>query len=76
MFLIPNLDPVDEILALARRLKHDANLRIVDVCHENQLSEAHKILRNACQRGTWVIIKNCHFASHWSPEIMDIFYVS
>ena len=70
------IDPVDEILALARRLKQDDNLRIINVCEEQFASTASIILRTACQRGSWVIIKNCHLASQWPTNVIDIFHVS
>lgn len=67
---------MDEVIALAKRLQKDDNLRVISLAETHQASAASDILRTACQRGSWVIIVNCHLTSMWPPEMIDIFHVS
>lgn len=69
-------DPIDEVVALATRLGKDDNLRIISLVEDRQATAAAAILRIACQRGWWVVIKNCHLILHWPADILDIFHVS
>ena len=63
-------------MALAKRLRQDDNLRIISLGEEHQISSASVILRTACERGSWVVIKNCHLTPQWPSEVVDIFHVS
>ena len=75
-YLFLRLDPIDEIIALAQRLKQDDNLRVISLGEEQQLAAASNTLRTACQRGSWVVIKNCHLTPHWPSEVVEMFHVS
>ena len=75
-FLYVYLDPIDEVVALAKRLRQDDNVRIISLVEEHQASAASVILRTACQRGSWVVIKNCHLTTQWPADVLDIFHVS
>ena len=75
-YFLTRLDPIDEVLALARRLKQDDNLRIISLGEKHQASAASSTLRTACRRGSWVVIKNCHLAPQWPSDVVDIFHVS
>ena len=70
------LDPIDEVLALAKRLKQEDHLRIISLAEKHQATAASSVLRTACQRGSWVVIKNCHLTPQWPSDVVDIFHVS
>ncbi|CAD8044294.1 unnamed protein product [Paramecium primaurelia] len=72
--ITPGADPRQEIIKLAT--KYDFNDRFNQISlgqGQNQL--AIKMILNAMQQGTWVLLQNCHLAASFMPELENLFEV-
>ena len=70
--LSPGADPTDKILQMSRRQKKE--LRIVSM-GQGQLPTMTRLIREACARGGWVLLQNCHLELECTNAIEQVIQV-
>eukprot|EP00163_Fabomonas_tropica_P006846 TRINITY_DN1642_c1_g1_i1.p1 TRINITY_DN1642_c1_g1~~TRINITY_DN1642_c1_g1_i1.p1 ORF type:complete len:1696 (+),score=519.30 TRINITY_DN1642_c1_g1_i1:526-5088(+) len=69
--LSPGSNPVAEIQKVAARTNFSRRLKMVSL-GQGQGSRAAQIIDEAVDRGSWVLLQNCHLAASWMPELEKI----
>ncbi|CBZ56170.1 Dynein heavy chain 1, axonemal, related [Neospora caninum Liverpool] len=64
-------DPVANLLAFAKDMNMGRRLESIAL-GQGQGAKARKLIEEACSRGGWVILQNCHLAASWMAELEKI----
>jgi len=69
--LSPGADPYDDLLKFATEMKFAKKLLPISL-GQGQGPIAEKHMFQAMERGTWVLLQNCHLAPSWMPRLEAI----
>lgn len=64
--LSPGSDPVADFLRFAEECGMGKRIDSISL-GQGQGVKAEKLVRECSQKGTWVILQNCHLAVSWMP---------
>jgi dynein heavy chain len=67
----PGSDPYDDLLKLAVEMKMNKKLQAISL-GQGQGPIAEKAMSSAMERGTWILLQNCHLAASWMPKLEAI----
>jgi dynein heavy chain len=71
--LSPGMDPNKDIYALADEMGYGTPDKLSSISlGQGQGPVAENAIREAIDKGTWVLIQNCHLASSWMPTLEKI----
>ena len=63
------VDPVLSLTNLTRE-KSIPNVVTISLGNQAQLDAATKALKSSSERGTWLILQNCHLVENWSRSFI------
>jgi dynein heavy chain len=66
--LSPGSDPVADFMRFAEECGMGKRIDSISL-GQGQGVKAEKLVRECSQKGTWVILQNCHLAVSWMPEL-------
>lgn len=66
--LSPGADPLEELQKFAEEMRFSKKLESISL-GQGQGQRAEKMVRDAMERGTWVLLQNCHLAVSWMPSL-------
>jgi len=61
-------DPYDSLLKFANEMRFSKKLVAISL-GQGQGPIAERLMSQAMERGTWVLLQNCHLASSWMPKL-------
>lgn len=64
-------DPVSDFKRFAQEMEMSKRQEIISL-GQGQGQKAERMIREASQRGGWVLLQNCHLAISWMPELERI----
>jgi len=67
----PGSDPYDDLLKLATELKMNKKLQAISL-GQGQGPIAEKAMTSAMEKGSWILLQNCHLAASWMPKLEAI----
>lgn len=71
--LSPGVDPSTEVFKLAAQWGYDKHDRFVSISlGQGQGPLAEKAIAEAMEKGTWVLLQNCHLLVSWLPTLQKI----
>jgi dynein heavy chain len=73
--LSPGADPAASLYKFAEEMRFSKKLSSISL-GQNQGSRAETLIKEACERGMWVLLQNCHLSPSWMPaldKIVDAF---
>jgi hypothetical protein len=66
--IMPGIDPMDEILSVAGRLELEKYIKSYSL-GRGRGDGAEQLIRDAAERGLWVLLQNCHLSLSWMPRL-------
>lgn len=66
--LSPGSDPMSALMAFAEEMRMAKKLQSISL-GQGQGVIAERMLETAMQKGTWVLLQNCHLCISWMPEL-------
>lgn len=64
-------DPTGLLFRFAKERKYEEKLNVISL-GQGQGDNAARMIEQARQRGTWVLLQNCHLSKSWMPNLEDI----
>lgn len=64
----PGSDPMNDLLRFAEVMRMSKKLDKVSL-GQGQGKKAEELIVNACEKGQWVLLQNCHLATSWMPTL-------
>lgn len=64
-------DPTSMLLSFADEMDMRENLGVISL-GQGQGPKASKMIDEACKKGSWVLLQNCHLAKSWMPSLEKI----
>lgn len=64
----PGSDPMNDLLRFAETMRMSKKLDKVSL-GQGQGKKAEELISNACEKGQWVLLQNCHLATSWMPTL-------
>ena len=69
--LSPGADPMDELQKFATKLRMQNKMHPISL-GQGQGPRAQALISSGVERGTWVVLQNCHLATSWMPKLETI----
>eukprot|EP01119_Soliformovum_irregulare_P016872 TRINITY_DN4946_c0_g2_i1.p1 TRINITY_DN4946_c0_g2~~TRINITY_DN4946_c0_g2_i1.p1 ORF type:complete len:738 (-),score=265.80 TRINITY_DN4946_c0_g2_i1:44-1927(-) len=69
--LSPGADPANDFLRFAEEMKFGRKNEFISL-GQGQGPKAEKMITEAMERGTWVLLQNCHLAESWMSTLEKI----
>eukprot|EP01012_Entosiphon_sulcatum_P030911 TRINITY_DN3847_c0_g1_i1.p1 TRINITY_DN3847_c0_g1~~TRINITY_DN3847_c0_g1_i1.p1 ORF type:complete len:4187 (-),score=787.17 TRINITY_DN3847_c0_g1_i1:47-10915(-) len=69
--LSPGADPMDELMKFAETMKMSKKLHPISL-GQGQGKKAESLIQEGVERGSWVVLQNCHLAVTWMPTLEAI----
>lgn len=66
--LSPGADPMEELHRFAEEMRFSKKLESISL-GQGQGQRAENMIRDGMERGTWVLLQNCHLAVSWMPVL-------
>eukprot|EP00668_Euglena_longa_P033152 GGOE01042680.1.p1 GENE.GGOE01042680.1~~GGOE01042680.1.p1 ORF type:complete len:1142 (-),score=473.48 GGOE01042680.1:287-3586(-) len=66
--LVPGADPMADLLKFAEQMKMNKKLHSISL-GQGQGKKAEMMIQEGIDRGTWVLLQNCHLAVTWMPML-------
>jgi len=67
----PGSDPYADLLKLATEMKMNKKLQAISL-GQGQGPIAERAMSAAMEKGTWILLQNCHLAASWMPKLEAI----
>jgi dynein heavy chain len=72
IFIIsPGSDPMSDLLKFAEQMRMGKKLDKVSL-GQGQGPRAAEMVKDGMERGTWVLLQNCHLATSWMPQLEQL----
>eukprot|EP01112_Ceratiomyxa_fruticulosa_P023297 TRINITY_DN8841_c0_g1_i2.p1 TRINITY_DN8841_c0_g1~~TRINITY_DN8841_c0_g1_i2.p1 ORF type:complete len:786 (-),score=133.90 TRINITY_DN8841_c0_g1_i2:9-2105(-) len=69
--LSPGADPIEDLWRFAEEMRFAKKLDSISL-GQGQGARAEILIRDAMERGTWVLLQNCHLCVSWMPSLEKI----
>ncbi len=64
----PGADPLEELHRFAEEMRFSKKMESISL-GQGQGQRAENMIRDGMERGTWVLLQNCHLAVSWMPVL-------
>ena len=64
-------DPMDELQKFSTKMRMNNKMHPISL-GQGQGPRAQALLQSGIERGTWVVLQNCHLATSWMPKLETI----
>eukprot|EP01065_Artemidia_motanka_P012700 TRINITY_DN1700_c1_g1_i1.p1 TRINITY_DN1700_c1_g1~~TRINITY_DN1700_c1_g1_i1.p1 ORF type:complete len:1558 (+),score=611.23 TRINITY_DN1700_c1_g1_i1:2-4675(+) len=69
--LSPGADPMDELQKFAAKMRMQNKMHPISL-GQGQGPRATQLVEQGKERGTWVVLQNCHLATSWMPKMENL----